>query len=81
MSFTESVVESAVLSWLETSSWQGAYGPEIALGIPAVPLSDYGVIAQTREISSDHAGYAVAVRNNHANEVSLPELGTAGGGI
>jgi len=34
-SFTESVVESAALAWLESLGWRVLYGAEIALGEPA----------------------------------------------
>ena len=46
--FTESVVESAALAWLESVGWQIAHGPDIAPDMPAAERADYGevVLAQ-----------------------------------
>ena len=35
-SFTESIVEDAALSWLETLGWRVAHGPDIAPDTPDV---------------------------------------------
>ena len=41
-SFTESTVEDAALSWLETLGWRVANGPDIAPDTPGAERSDYG---------------------------------------
>ncbi|MBX6765466.1 MAG: type I restriction endonuclease subunit R, partial [Rubrobacteraceae bacterium] len=42
--FTESTVESAALSWLESLCWQVAHGPDIAPDGPAPERTDYGQV-------------------------------------
>lgn len=46
--FTESVVETAALAWLEAIGWSIAHGPDIAPDMPAAERRDYGevVLAQ-----------------------------------
>jgi type I restriction enzyme R subunit len=39
--FTESVVEDAVLSWLESLGWSVAHGPDIAPGEPAAAAESH----------------------------------------
>ena len=38
--FTESVVEDAVLAWLESLGYAILHGPDIAIGEPAAERSD-----------------------------------------
>src|SRR6266446_1927139 len=51
--FTESVVERAALSWLESVGWQIRNGAEIAPGAPAAERDDYGqvVLAQRLRVA------------------------------
>jgi len=48
LAFTESVVESAALAWLESLGWTVKHGPEIVPGELAAERADYGqvVLAQ-----------------------------------
>ena len=43
-SFTESTVEDAALSWLETLGWRVAHGPDIAPDTPGAERSGYGQV-------------------------------------
>ena len=47
-SFTESTVEDAALSWLETLGWRVAHGPDIAPDTPGAERSDYGQVVLER---------------------------------
>ena len=49
-SFTESTVEDAALSWLETLGWKVAYGPEIAPDTLGAERSDYGQVVLERRL-------------------------------
>src|SRR2546428_10859179 len=40
--FTESTVEEAARSWLESIGWQLAHGPDIAPDMPAAERRNYG---------------------------------------
>ena len=49
-SFTESTVEDAALSWLETLGWRVAYGPDIAPDTLGAERSDYGQVVLERRL-------------------------------
>ena len=49
-SFTESTVEDATLSWLETLGWRVAYGPDIAPDTPGAERPDYGQVVLERRL-------------------------------
>ena len=49
-SFTESTVEDAALSWLETLGWRVAHGPDIAPDTPGAERSDYGQVVLERRL-------------------------------
>ena len=49
-SFTESTVEDAALSWLETLGWRVAHGPDIAPDTPGAERSDYGPAVLERRL-------------------------------
>ena len=49
-SFTESTVEDAALSWLETLGWRVAHGPDIAPDTPGGERSDYGPAVLERRL-------------------------------
>ena len=49
-SFTESTVEDAALSWLETLGWRVAHGPDIAPDTPGGERSDYGQVVLERRL-------------------------------
>ena len=48
--FTESTVEDAALSWLETLGWRVAHGPNIAPDTPGAERSDYGQVVLERRL-------------------------------
>ncbi len=48
--FTESTVEDATLSWLETLGWRVAHGPDIAPDTPGAERSDYGKVVLERRL-------------------------------
>ena len=48
--FTESTVEDAALSWLETLGWKVAHGPDIAPDTPGAERSDYGQVVLERRL-------------------------------
>ena len=48
LAFTESTVETAALSWLETLGWRAAYGPDIAPDTLGAERSDYGHVVLAR---------------------------------
>ena len=50
VSFTESTVEDAALSWLETLGWRTAHGPDIAPDAPGAERSDYGQVVLERRL-------------------------------
>ena len=49
-SFTESTVEDATLSWLETLGWRVVYGPDIAPDTPGAERPDYGQVVLERRL-------------------------------
>ena len=49
-SFTESTVEDATLSWLETLGWRVAHGPDIAPDTLGAERSDYGQVVLERRL-------------------------------
>ena len=50
-SFTESTVEDAALSWLETLAWRVAHGPDVAPpDTPGAERSGYGQVALERRL-------------------------------
>ena len=49
-SFTESTVEDAALSWLETLGWKVVYGPDIAPDTLGAERSDYGQVVLERRL-------------------------------
>ena len=49
-SFTESTVEDAALSWLETLGWRVAHGPDIAPDTLGAERSDYGQVVLERRL-------------------------------
>ncbi len=49
-SFTESTVEDAALSWLETFGWRVAHGPDVAPDTPGAERSDYGLVVLERRL-------------------------------
>lgn len=77
--FTESIVEDAALAWLEPGVRQVAHRSEIGSDIPVAERAIHS--AQARVVDSGRPGYSVAVRNCHANEVSVLGIGAAGGGV
>ena len=46
--FTESTVEHAALTWLESIGWSVAHGPDIAPGVPGAERTDYGEVLLAR---------------------------------
>jgi type I restriction enzyme, R subunit len=48
--FTESIVESAALTWLERLGWTVKHGPEIAPGELAAERADYGQVVLTQRL-------------------------------
>ena len=50
LAFTESTVENAALSWLETLGWRVAYGPDIAPDTLGAERSDYGHAVLARRL-------------------------------
>ena len=49
-SFTESTVEDAALTWLETLGWRVSYGPDLAPDTPGAERSDYGQVVLERRL-------------------------------
>ena len=48
--FTESTVENAALTWLESLGWSVAHGPAIAPDTPGAERSDYGAVVLERRL-------------------------------
>ncbi len=48
--FSESDVEDAALSWLESLGWSIAHGPDIAPDTPGAERSDYGAVVLERRL-------------------------------
>jgi len=48
--FTESIIESAALAWLERLGWTVKHGPDIAPGELAAERSDYGQVILTQRL-------------------------------
>ena len=48
--FAESTVEDAALAWLESLSWNIAYGPDIAPDTPGAERGDYGAVVLERRL-------------------------------
>ncbi len=48
--FTESIIESAALAWLERLGWTVKHGPDIAPGELAAERSDYGQVVLTQRL-------------------------------
>ncbi|HHW14407.1 MAG TPA: type I restriction endonuclease subunit R, partial [Firmicutes bacterium] len=48
--FTESVVESAALAWLESLGWAVKHGPDIAPDAPEAERMDYGQVVLERRL-------------------------------
>lgn len=48
ITFTESVVSSAALAWLQSLGYTVRHGPEIAPGEPAAERLDYGQVVLER---------------------------------
>jgi type I restriction enzyme, R subunit len=50
--FTESVVESAALAWLESLGWTVKHGPEIAPGELASERTEFGQVILTQRLQN-----------------------------
>ena len=48
--FTESTVENAALTWLESLGWSIAHGPDIAPDTPSAERSDYAAVVLERRL-------------------------------
>ena len=48
--FTESTVEDAALTWLESLGWNVAHGPDIAPDTPSAERDDYGAVVLERRL-------------------------------